>query len=544
MDPRAHGHPRTALRRGGRGDLGPRRCGVEDRARRRGNRTRAARPDRLRDAHSRHADPIGWRVGAAKAEHRGAGVRRERRVRGIFVCAVRGGRVHRVGTGRDGARDRRRGTFASHEFRRPRHVDPFRRRRGGRRPPSLGVAGCDRLGARRRLTFDRDPLHPRRRFREARVARDRRRERTRDLDAERPRGLQACGGRDVERVPSAPGEVRIHRGGRRPPDPAPGELADHDRGRRAPRRPDGASGRRRRRDREHVGCLDPHRARPRLASRPRAGGRPGSAHVVRRGARLGSEPGPLDRSGGIVTSKVAVVTGGSRGIGRACAEALADAGWSVAIGFRTSDADAKEGLEAIERAGGRGAIVRLDTLDEGSVNEAFREVANTLGPVTGLVNNAGFSKDGLLITYAMETFERTLDTNVRGAFLCSRAAMRGMLRARWGRIVNMSSVVALRGNAGQTAYAASKAGLVGLTRSLAREVGGKGITVNAVLPGLVMTEMTSHLDDRAQAYYLDQTPLGRTATLDEIANVVRFLMSDEASYVNGVAMPVDGGLTA
>jgi 3-oxoacyl-[acyl-carrier protein] reductase len=273
---------------------------------------------------------------------------------------------------------------------------------------------------------------------------------------------------------------------------------------------------------------------------------------------LGREPGPLDRTGGIVTggrgseregasvgpSKVAVVTGGSRGIGRACAEALAGAGWSVAIGFRTSDADAKEGLEAIERDGGRGAIVRLDTLDEGSVSEAFREVANTLGPVTGLVNNAGFSKDGLLITYAMETFERTLDTNVRGAFLCSRAAMRGMLRARWGRIVNMSSVVALRGNAGQTAYAASKAGLVGLTKSLAREVGGKGITVNAVLPGLVMTEMTSHLDDRAQAYYLDQTPLGRTATLEEIANVVGFLMSDEASYVNGVAMPVDGGLTA
>jgi 3-oxoacyl-[acyl-carrier protein] reductase len=277
---------------------------------------------------------------------------------------------------------------------------------------------------------------------------------------------------------------------------------------------------------------------------------------------LGREPDPLDQTGGIVTggsgsprseregssvappSKVAVVTGGSRGIGRACAEALAGTGWSVAIGFRTSDADAKEGLEAIERAGGRGAIVRLDTLDEGSVNEAFREVANTLGPVTGLVNNAGFSKDGLLITYAMETFERTLDTNVRGAFLCSRAAMRGMLRARWGRIVNMSSVVALRGNAGQTAYAASKAGLVGLTKSLAREVGGKGITVNAVLPGLVMTEMTSHLDDRAQAYYLDQTPLGRTATLEEIANVVGFLMSDEASYVNGVAMPVDGGLTA
>ncbi len=243
-------------------------------------------------------------------------------------------------------------------------------------------------------------------------------------------------------------------------------------------------------------------------------------------------------------ARVVVVTGASRGIGRACAEALGADGWKVAIGYRTSDMDAKEVLVAIENAGGEGTIVPLDTLDEAAVGEAFKEVTNRFGPVTGLVNNAGFSKDGLLVKYPMDAYERTMDTNVRGAYLCSRAALRGMLRARWGRIVNMSSAVALRGNPGQTAYAASKAALVGMTRSLAREVGGKSITVNAVLPGLLDTEMTSHLDEVARAAYLDQTPLGRMATLEEVAGVVRFLMSGEASYVNGAILPVDGGLTA
>lgn len=242
--------------------------------------------------------------------------------------------------------------------------------------------------------------------------------------------------------------------------------------------------------------------------------------------------------------KVAVVTGGSRGIGRACAEALAADGWAVGIGYRTSDTDAKETLEAIERAGGTARAVHLDALDAASVREAFAEVSETLGPITGLVNNAGFSQDGLLLKYPMDVFDRTMDTNVRGAYLACQAALRTMLRARWGRIVNLSSAVALRGNAGQTAYAASKSALVGLTKSLAREVGARGITVNAICPGLVDTEMTSHLTEEARAFYVDQTPLGRTARLEEVAAVVRFLMSEEASYVNGAVIPVDGGLTA
>lgn len=245
-----------------------------------------------------------------------------------------------------------------------------------------------------------------------------------------------------------------------------------------------------------------------------------------------------------MTSKVAVVTGGSRGIGRACAQALAASGWTVAVGYRSNEADAKETLDALEAAGTPGLAVFLDVTDEHGVQEAFRRVTDEAGNVTGLVNNAGSSQDGLLIKYSMDTYDHVMATNLRGSFLCSQAALRGMLKEKWGRIVNVSSAVAIHGNAGQTVYAATKAGLVGLTRSLAREVGAKGITVNAICPGLLDTQMTSHLGEQARAYYIDQTPVRRAAHLEEVSSVVRFLMSDEASYVNGVVLPVDGGLTA
>jgi 3-oxoacyl-[acyl-carrier protein] reductase len=242
--------------------------------------------------------------------------------------------------------------------------------------------------------------------------------------------------------------------------------------------------------------------------------------------------------------RVALVTGGSRGIGRACAQSLADDGWAVGVGYRSAEAEAKEALRAIEDAGGTGIAVRIDVEDEASIAEAFRELGGALGPVLGLVNNAGTSRDGLALRYPTAELDRTIGTNLRGTFLCSRAALRAMLKERWGRIVNISSAVALRGNAGQAAYAASKAGVLGMTRALAQEVGSRGITVNGVCPGYVQTDLTAEISDDTKRLLVDHTPLGRPARLEEIASVVRFLMSDDASYVNGVALAVDGGLTA
>jgi 3-oxoacyl-[acyl-carrier protein] reductase len=243
--------------------------------------------------------------------------------------------------------------------------------------------------------------------------------------------------------------------------------------------------------------------------------------------------------------KVALVTGGSGGIGRACAEALANAGLAVAVGFRSNEVGAKEAVAAIESAGGRAEAVRIDVTSDDEVSEAFDAIERSLGEVAVLVNAAGLSIDGLAVRYSTEDWQRTLDSNLSGAFRCARRAMRPMLRSRWGRIVNITSVVgALRGNPGQSAYAASKAGLAGMTRSLAREIGSRGITVNAVAPGVIATEMTDELPEQAREVLIAQTPAERAGSPGEVAAVVGFLASDEASYVNGAVIPVDGGLTA
>jgi 3-oxoacyl-[acyl-carrier protein] reductase len=241
---------------------------------------------------------------------------------------------------------------------------------------------------------------------------------------------------------------------------------------------------------------------------------------------------------------VALVTGATRGIGRAVSLALARNGLAVALGYR-SDAEATGEVAAKAQAdGGQARAVAVDVRDEASVDRAFAEIEEALGPVRVLVNNAGFTKDGLAIRYPTTTWDTTVDTNLRGAFLCVRRSLRAMLKARWGRIVNVASVAALMGNPGQAAYAASKAGLVGMTRALAKEVGSRGITVNAVCPGFVDTRMTGFVGDDLRQRYIEMTPARRFGTPEEIAAVIAFLAGPEASYVNGAVIAVDGGLSA
>ena len=243
--------------------------------------------------------------------------------------------------------------------------------------------------------------------------------------------------------------------------------------------------------------------------------------------------------------QVALVTGASRGIGRATSIALASTGLSVALGYRSDKEGAEEGAaEAAGSSAGRSLAVPLDVANEASVADAFERIEADLGSVSVLVNNAGYTKDGLAVRYPLETWDATSDINLRGAFLCSKRALPGMLKARSGRIVNVSSAAALRGNAGQTAYSAAKAGLLGLTRSLAREVGSRGITVNAVCPGFVETRMTERMPDQARDWFVSNTPAGRPGTPEEIAWVIAFLAGPGATFVNGAVVVVDGGLTA
>ena len=228
--------------------------------------------------------------------------------------------------------------------------------------------------------------------------------------------------------------------------------------------------------------------------------------------------------------RTVLVTGGNRGIGLATAQAFAEAGDTVVVTYRSGDPPA--GIEG----------VRCDITDPAQVDEAFTEVEDKHGKVEVLVANAGITRDQLLLRMTEEEFAAVLDTNLTGTFRVVKRAVRGMLRARAGRIVLLSSVVGLQGSAGQTNYAASKAGLVGFARSLVRELGPRGITVNVVAPGFVETDLTAVLTEDRQAQIKDQIPLGRYASVGEVAKVVRWLSGDEAGYITGAVVPVDGGL--
>jgi 3-oxoacyl-[acyl-carrier protein] reductase len=236
----------------------------------------------------------------------------------------------------------------------------------------------------------------------------------------------------------------------------------------------------------------------------------------------------------------ALVTGGSRGIGAAVARALAADGWPVAIGYRSGAEAAAEVTSSIHGAGGAAIAVGADVADPAAADELLGAAEAELGPVAVLVNNAGVRADGLAVQLEDDAWEQVLDTNLTAAFRLTRRAVRGMVRRRHGRVINIASVVGPKANAGQANYAAAKAGLIGLTKTVAVEVARRGVTVNAVAPGFIATDMTEDLLDRA----VEAVPARRAGTPGDVAACVRFLASDEAAYVTGTVLTVDGGLSA
>ena len=240
--------------------------------------------------------------------------------------------------------------------------------------------------------------------------------------------------------------------------------------------------------------------------------------------------------------KTAVVTGGSRGIGRAVCLELAKGGANVVLCYAGNESAAAETVSACEALGAKALSVKCDVADSAQVKALMDEAVKAFGRIDILVNNAGITRDGLLMMMKEDDFDAVLSANLKGTFLCMKAVSRTMMKQRYGRIVNLSSVVGLRGNAGQVNYAASKAGVIGMTKSLAKELASRGVTVNAVAPGFINTDMTAAMTEAAKTATLASIPMQRLGAPEDIAKAVAFLASDDAAYITGQVLAVDGGM--
>ncbi|MDQ6675974.1 MAG: 3-oxoacyl-[acyl-carrier-protein] reductase [Acidobacteriota bacterium] len=239
--------------------------------------------------------------------------------------------------------------------------------------------------------------------------------------------------------------------------------------------------------------------------------------------------------------RTALITGASRGIGRACAQALATTGVRVMLAARNREL-LEQAAAGVREQGGEAHVIELDMSTGESIKSAITGAAKEFGPIDILINNAAITRDGIAMRMKKQDWDAVIDTNLSGAFLACQAVLPSMMKERWGRIVNISSVVARSGNAGQANYAAAKAGLIGLTKSLAQEMGSRGITVNAVAPGFIATDMTAGLSDELKAKILGNIPLGRFGAVEDVAAAVEFLCGDRASYITGQVIDVNGGM--
>ena len=244
----------------------------------------------------------------------------------------------------------------------------------------------------------------------------------------------------------------------------------------------------------------------------------------------------------LLDGKVALVTGASRGIGRAIALKLAAEGAKVAINYAGNTAKAEEVKAEIEKNGGQAILVQADVADSAAVEAMVNATVEAFGQIDILVNNAGITRDGLMMRMKDEDFDAVINTNLKGVFYCTKLVSKLMMKKRSGRIINMASVVGLMGNAGQTNYAAAKAGVIGFSKSAAKELAARGITVNMVAPGFIDTDMTASMTDKAKEMTLTGIPLNRMGTPEDVANAVAFLVSDNASYITGQVINVDGGM--